>query len=67
MKVEILIYAYLAVCASMIAFNIACIIVVRYKDKKIDSCKIDFADEIKRCIENNGALEQHKKFLIKKL
>lgn len=67
MKVEILIYAYLTVCASMIAFNIAYIFVASYKDKKIDSCKIDFADEIMRCIENNGALEQHKKFLIKKL
>jgi hypothetical protein len=67
MKVEILIYAYLAVCASMIAFNIACIIVFRRKDRKINSCKINFEDEIKRCIENNGVDEQHKEFLTKKL
>ena len=67
MKVEILIYAYLAVCASMIAFNIACILVFRRKDRKINSCKINFAEEIKRCIENNGVDEQHIKFLTKKL
>lgn len=67
MKVEILIYAYLAVCASMIAFNIACIIVFRRKDRKINSCKINFAEEIKRCIENNGIDGQHRKFLTKKL
>ena len=29
MKVEVLIYAYLAVCAAMIGFNIACIFVFR--------------------------------------
>ena len=67
MKVEILIYAYLAVCASMIAFNIACIIVFRRKDRKINSCKVNFAEEIKRCIENNGVDGQHRKFLTKKL
>ncbi|MGN0791993.1 MAG: HEAT repeat domain-containing protein [Christensenellales bacterium] len=67
MKVEILIYAYLAVCASMIAFNIACIFVFRRKDKKIDTCKTDFTDEIKRCIESNEVDEQHRKYLFKKL
>ncbi|MGN0492946.1 MAG: hypothetical protein ACI4F7_04790 [Acutalibacteraceae bacterium] len=67
MKVEILIYAYLAVCASMIFFNIACIFVFRSKDKKIDSCKTDFTDEIKRCIENGGVDPQHRKYLAKKL
>lgn len=67
MKVEILIYAYLAVCASMIAFNIACIIVFRRRDRKINSCKINFAEEIRRCIENNGVDERHRKFLTKKL
>lgn len=67
MKVEILIYAYLTVCASMIAFNIACIFVLRRKDKKIDTCKIDFTDGIKRCIESNKVDAQHRKYLSKKL
>ena len=67
MKVEIVIYAYLAVCASMIAFNIACMIVFRRKDKKMNSCKINFAEKIERCIGNDGVDEEHRKFLTKKL
>ena len=41
MKVEILIYAYLAVCAAMIIFNIVCIFVFRKKDKNIEKRSID--------------------------
>ena len=36
MKAEALIYAYLAVCAAMIGFNIVCIFVFRVKDKRLD-------------------------------
>ena len=46
MKVEILIYAYLAVCAAMIIFNIVCIFVFRKKDKNIEKRSIDFTDGI---------------------
>jgi len=46
MKVEILIYAYLAVCAAMIIFNIVCIFVFRKKDKNIEKRSIDFTDSI---------------------
>ncbi len=67
MKVEILIFAYLAVCASMIVFNIVCIFVFRHRDKKIDSSKIDFETEIKQCIDNKAVDSKHREFLMKKL
>lgn len=34
-KIEILIYIYLAICASMICFNIVCIFVFKHKDHKL--------------------------------
>lgn len=67
MKVEILIYAYLAVCVSMIFFNIACILILSRKDKKINSCKTNYTGEINRCIEQGKVDEQHRKLLAKKL
>lgn len=67
MKVEVLIYAYLAVCASMIVFNIVSIFVYRRKDKTIDACKINFKDEIRRCLDNDSVDEQHKSLLTRKL
>jgi hypothetical protein len=36
LRVEALVYTYLAVCVAMIGFNIACIFVFRIKDKRLD-------------------------------
>ena len=67
MKVEILIYAYLAVCAAMIIFNIVCIFVFRKKDKNIEKRSIDFTDSIEEQLNKDTIDEEHKKFLCKKL
>ena len=67
MKVEILIYAYLAVCAAMIIFNIVCIFVFRKKDKNIEKRSIDFTDSIEEQFSKDTIDEAHKKFLRKKL
>lgn len=67
MKVEILIYAYLAVCASMIVFNIVCIFIFRRKDKNIRNRSIDFTDIIEYQLDQGTIDEKHKGFLRKKL
>ncbi|MEE1048867.1 MAG: hypothetical protein U0M60_15800, partial [Clostridia bacterium] len=67
MKVEILIYAYLAVCAAMIIFNIVCIFVFRKKDKNIEKRSIDFTDSIEEQLSKDTIDEAHRKFLRKKL
>ena len=67
MKVEILIYAYLTVCAAMIIFNIVCIFVFRKKDKNIEKRSIDFTDSIEEQFSKDTIDEEHKKFLCKKL
>ena len=67
MKVEILIYAYLAVCAAMIIFNIVCIFVFRKKDKNIEKRSIDFTDSIEEQFSKDTIDEAHRKFLRKKL
>ena len=67
MKVEILIYAYLAVCASMIVFNIVCVFIFRKKDRNIRNRSIDFTDIIKAQLDQGMIDEAHKDFLRKKL
>lgn len=67
MKVEILIYAYLAICSSMIIFNIVCIFIFRKKDKDIQKRSIDFTDSITEQLEKESIDDSHKLFLQKKL
>lgn len=67
MKVEILIYAYLAICASMIVFNIVCIFVFRKKDRNIRNRSIDFTDIIEAQLNQGMIDEEHQGFLRKKL
>ena len=67
MKVETLIYAYLAVCVSMILFNIVCIFIFRKKDKNIKKRSIDFTDIIEAQLDEQTVDEKHKSFLRKKL
>ena len=67
MKVEILIYAYLAICAAMILFNIACIFVFRKKDKNVQKHSIDFTKSVEEQLACGTVDEAHKQFLCKKL
>lgn len=67
MKVEILIYAYLAICASMILFNIACIFVFRHKDKKLEIRHDAFTKKVSAQIQNGQVDEEHCAYLSKKL
>ena len=67
MKVEILIYAYLAICAAMIVFNIVCIFVFRKRDKNIEKRSINFTDSVEEQLSKETVEDGHKKFLRKKL
>ena len=64
MKVEILIYAYLAVCAAMIIFNIVCIFVFRKKDKNIEKRSIDFTDSIEEQFSKDTIDEADRKSVV---
>ena len=67
MKAEVLIYAYLAVCAAMIGFNIACIFAFRVKDKRLDYYSRRFIKIVQQVIEDRTVTEEHCKFLSQKL
>ena len=67
MKVEVLIYVYLAVCAAMIGFNVACIFVFRVKDKRLDHYSRHFISIVRQVIEEQTVTDKHCKYLIKEL
>ena len=67
MKAEGLIYAYLAVCAAMIGFNIVCIFIFRAKDKRLNHYSERFIKIVRQVIEDRTVTEDHCKYLSKKL
>lgn len=67
MKVEMLIYAYLAVCAAMICFNIACIFIFRVKEKRLYRYSRRFIRIVRQVIEDRTVTEAHGKYLSRKL
>lgn len=67
MKAEILIYAYLAVCAAMIGFNIACLFVFRLKDKRLHHYSRRFIKIVRRVIEDQNVTAKHCRYLSRKL
>ncbi|MBO4992471.1 MAG: hypothetical protein J6E42_09990 [Firmicutes bacterium] len=67
MSVEILIGAYIAICISMIGFNIVCIFVFRQKDKRLDADSNTFIDEVRKQIELPKVTSEHQRYMMKKL
>lgn len=71
MNVETLIYAYLAICTSMILFNCACVFVFRRRDVSLQRKSRGLETEILRQMERMEAgkavEESHKHYLQKKL
>ncbi len=69
MKIEIMIYAYIAICVSMIAYNIVYVFILRHREKALDtnSAKLEkvILDEFERIKSDDEVLESHKKFLKK--
>lgn len=67
MKIEILVYAYLAVCLAMIAFNIVCIFLFSRNDREIESHRLYFVSLIRAQFFRDEIEESHRKMLIKRL
>ena len=71
MKVETLIFAYLAICGAMIIFNIVCIFVFRRRDKNLELRSDKFTKaveaQIKELAEGNLVEKDHRDMLAKKL
>lgn len=71
MNVEIMIFAYLAICVSMILFNIACIFVFERNEKKLNQRSWHFQEKITEqfgiVTEGGQVSEEHVKYLSKKL
>ena len=67
MKAEVLIYAYLAVCAAMIGFNVACIFAFRLKDKRLHRHSRRFIKIVRQVIGDQSVTEAHCKYLSRRL
>ena len=71
MKIEIMIYVYIAICVSMILYNIVYVFVLNHREKSLvsNSKKIEKAiyDELDRIKSGGVVCEKHKKMLCKKL
>ena len=67
MKIEVLIYAYLAICAAMIGFNIVCIFIFRFRDKRLEQYSSRFIGIVRQSIEDGTVTDHHCKYLSKKL
>lgn len=71
MHVETMIYAYLAICASMIVFNCACIFVFRRRDSRLhrrsSRMEADILRQIQRIRAGEPVEERHQEYLRKKL
>lgn len=71
MKIELMIYVYIAICISMISYNIIYVFVLSHREKKLTSDSKDFEviiyDEINKIKIGNPVCEKHKRFLAREL
>lgn len=71
MNIETMIFAYLAVCISMILFNIACIFVFGRREKKLERKSYHFEEQVREQfmkVANGGHIDSgHKKYLVQKM
>ncbi len=71
MKIEIMIYSYIAICVSMIAYNIIYVFILSHREKKLNSDSKNFEIIIHEIISKiktgNPVCEKHKRFLCKEL
>lgn len=71
MNVEVLIYSYMAICASMIVFNCVCVFVFKRREKKLDhrnsALAIQMQKEVEEIHSGRSVSEKHRRYLQKKL
>lgn len=67
MKVELMIYIYIAICVSMIAYNIVYVFILRHREKALlknsEKLKNIISDEISKIEACDSVTEKHKEFL----
>lgn len=68
-KIEIMIYAYIAICVSMICYNIVYVFILRHREKALitNSAQLEkvILNELERIKLGGEVFESHKKFLKK--
>jgi len=71
MKIELMIYAYITICISMILYNIIYVFILKHREKALNSNSEKFKKiiygEIEKIKAGNKVTETHKDFLCKKL
>lgn len=71
MKIELMIYVYIAICVSMIAYNIVYVFILRHREKSLvlNSRKFEknIFEEIEKLKSGGEVSQKHKKYLCKKL
>ncbi len=71
MKIELMIYVYIAICVSMILYNIVYVFILRHREKALSSDSENFekllSDEFDRLKAGENVSEKHMKYLRRKL
>lgn len=67
MKIEILVYAYLAVCLAMIGFNIVCIFLFSHNDRETDESRQYYVNLIKSQFGRDVLDDRHRILMLKRL
>lgn len=71
MKIEIMIYVYIAICVSMIAYNVVYVFILNHREKALATNSEKFrkiiSEEIEKIKNGESVSEKHKKYLRKKL
>ncbi len=67
MKIEILVYVYLAICTAMIGFNIVCIFLFSHNDRETEQNRLYYINLIKDQFGKAVLDDRHRIFLLKRL
>ena len=67
MKIEILVYSYLAVCLAMIGFNIVCIFLFSRNDRETEHSRLYYINLIKGQFGKETLDERHRLLILKRL
>lgn len=67
MKIEIIVYIYLAVCLAMIGFNIVCVFLFSRNDRETEQSRLYYIDLIKAQFGREVLEDRHRLMLLKKL
>ncbi len=67
MKVEILVYVYLAICTAMIGFNVVCIFLFSHNDREREESRLYYIDLIKEQFGKETLDERHRLMMLKRL